>query len=109
MAIGTKVSFSLSENGSVTFGAERKAPGRAVGGSCVKPKPSNAGKRPCPRWTAVAGSFSVAGSAGGNSFTFRGVLNGRALPAAAYRLNARATDSAGNSSPLQSRNFTIVR
>jgi hypothetical protein len=25
------------------------------------------------------------------------------------RLNARATDPAGNSSPLQSRNFTIVR
>ena len=107
--IGTKVSFTLTEASKVAFRAERKVPGRSVGGSCVKPRPGNAGKRPCPRWTPVSGSFSVSGNSGGNSIGFRGVLNGKALQPGAYRLNAEATDPAGNASPVQSRNFTIVR
>jgi DNA-binding beta-propeller fold protein YncE len=106
--IGTKVSFSLSEAANVSFGVERKGPGRLTGGGCVQPKPANAGRRPCPRWTKVSGSFSVAGQAGANTFSFRGVLNGRALRPGAYRLNARATDPAGNSSAAQSRGFTIL-
>ena len=107
--VGTKVSFSLSEAGDVVFTVDRKAPGRSVGGTCVKPKPANAGRRACQRWVGVNGSFRFSGTAGGNSLLFRGLLNGKPLGPAVYRLNARATDPAGNTSGPQAKSFTIVR
>lgn len=107
--IGTKISFNLSEPGSVKFTVERKAKGRKVGRKCAKPKRSNRNKRKCTRWTKVKGSFTVAGTAGKNSFTFRGRVGGKSLKPGKYRLNSRASDNAKNTSPLKRKAFKIVR
>lgn len=106
--LGAKVSFNLSETAKVAFTVARKAPGRSVGGRCVKPKPANAKRKRCSRLINVKGSFSVDGKAGGNSFTFRGLIGGKPLRPGAYRLGAQATDAAGNRSLPASKNFTIL-
>jgi hypothetical protein len=106
--VGTKVSFSLSEASSVNFTVEQPAAGRKVNGTCVKPKPSNRGKRRCTRWAPVRGSFGVPGTAGENAFTFRGRVGGKSLKPGGYRLTGQATDSAGNASSLRRRGFKIV-
>lgn len=106
--VGTKVSYSLSEPGSVRFRVERKARGRKVGRRCVAPKRSNRKKAKCTRWTAVRGSFTVAGKAGRNSFTFRGRVGGKALRRGTYRLVGVATDGAKNASTSVKRTFKII-
>jgi streptogramin lyase len=107
-SIGTKASFTLSEPSTVTFTVESKSKGRKVGKRCAKPKPSNAGKKRCVRWTKVKGSFGVSGKAGANSFTFRGRLAGKALRPGGYRLDGLARDAANNTSATQRKNFTIL-
>jgi hypothetical protein len=104
---GTKISFSLSESSSVRFTVERKARGRKLRGRCVKPGQSTGGKR-CTRWEGVKGSFSFAGTAGRNSFIFRGRIGGKSVKPGDYRLNSKATDNAHNASPLKRKGFTIV-
>ncbi len=73
----------------------------------MKPKRSSRGKR-CTRWVAVEGSFSLAGAAGENTFTFRGRIGGKSLAPGSYRLNGQATDGAGNPSLFQRKGFRIV-
>ncbi len=107
--IGTKVSFTLSEPGSVKFTVQRKTRGRKVGRKCVKPKRSNRRKKACTRWATVRGSFTLPGKAGKNEFTFRGRMGGRKLRAGRYRLSSVGTDAAGNSSTVKRRGFRIVR
>jgi hypothetical protein len=108
-AVGTKVSFSLSEASRVNFSVERPVAGRKVNGTCVRPKRSNRGKRSCTRWVTVRGSFGVTGAAGENAFTFRGRVGGKSLKPGSYRLTGQATDSAGNASLLRRRGFEIVQ
>jgi hypothetical protein len=105
--IGTAISFMLSEPSSVRFTVQRKASGRKLRGRCVKPSRAPRGER-CTRWIAVAGSFSFAGKAGTNAFTFRGRIGGRSLAPGNYRLNGKATDGAGNASPVKRASFRIV-
>jgi hypothetical protein len=105
--IGTAISFTLSEPSSVTFTVQRKASGRKLRGRCVNPSRAPRGER-CTRWIAVAGSFSFAGKAGTNAFTFRGRIGGRSLAHGNYRLNGKATDGAGNASPVKRASFRIV-
>jgi hypothetical protein len=108
-AIGTIVSFTLSEPGSVRFTVDRSAAGRTVKGRCVKPASSNRGRRGCRRWVAVKGSFTVAGGRGTNRIELRGRIGGRRLAPGRYRLNARETDPASNRSRTVRTAFRIVR
>ena len=106
---GTKVSFRLSEAAKVRFTVERKATGRRSGRRCVAPKRSNRKKKRCTRYVAVKGSFTVNGTAGKNSFTFRGRLNRKTLKAGSYLLTGTATDPAKNVSAPARKAFKIVK
>lgn len=107
--VGSEVSFSVSEPSSVGFTAERKTTGRKIGRKCKAKTRSNRGAKHCTRWVPVAGSFTVAGTAGDNTFTFRGRIGGKSLRPGSYRLDGRATDAAKNASVPESKGFKIVR
>jgi hypothetical protein len=108
-AVGTTVSYRLSEAASVTFTVERSAPGRKVGRRCVKPSRRNRSRPRCTRYVRLRGSFSHRGQAGRNSFKFTGRLAGRKLRPGSYRLVAVARDAAGNASAAKRVSFRIVR
>ncbi len=108
-AIGTDVTFTLSEPGSVRFTIDRSAAGRTVKGKCVKPSSANRRRPACKRWLAVKGSFTVSGKKGVNRIELRGRIGGRTLKPGRYRLNARETDRAANRSATKRTTFTIVR
>jgi len=106
---GTKVGFALSEASSVKFTIQRKTSGRRAKGKCRAATRGNRFKPKCTLWKNVAGSFTVRGKAGKNSFTFRGRVGGRALKPGGYRLNGTATDPSRNASLPKQKAFTIVR
>ena len=107
-AVGTKVSFTVSEPSSVRFTVQKKASGRKSGSRCVKPTRRNRAKKRCRRWKSVRGSFSVRAKQGRNTFTFRGRMGGKALSAGSYRLAGRATDGAKNRSSVRRASFRIA-
>ncbi len=72
-------------------------------------KKSNRKRRACTRWVKVKGSFTVAGKAGENKFTFRGRVGAKSLKPRSYRLNGQATDKAENVSASRHKGFKIVR
>jgi hypothetical protein len=84
--IATIVTYSLSAAATVTFGVERRLPGRKVGKRCVKPTKANRTKKKCSRFKPVKGSFTHSGQSGQNRFKFSGRLNGKALKPGRYRL-----------------------
>jgi len=106
--VGTRLSFRLSEAGTVRFTVQRRTKGRRVAGKCRKARRSNRKKRACFRFVKVKRSFSVPAKAGKNRVRFRGRIGGRKLKRGRYRLNARATDVAGNKSALKRKRFRIV-
>lgn len=108
-AVGTRVSYTLSEPATTTFTVERARLGRKVGRRCVAPNRRNRRARRCTRYSRVRGSFSHQGSAGANSFRFTGSVGLRALRPGQYRLVAVAMDAAGNRSKPARTNFRIVR
>ncbi|MGI9081708.1 MAG: InlB B-repeat-containing protein [Thermoleophilaceae bacterium] len=108
-AVGTKVSYALSEQATSRFQVERAVRGRRVGGRCVRATRANAGLRACTRYVLLRGSFRRNGRAGASSFRFTGRLSGRALKRGRYRLVARSTDAAGNRSAPRRARFRIVR
>ena len=57
----------------------------------------------------IGGRFTVVGKAGANGFAFTGRVNGRKLAPGLYRLSAKATDAAGNTSKAAGANFRIVK
>jgi len=107
--IGTKVGFTLSEAGSVKFTVQRKTSGRRVKRKCKSATRRTRSKPRCTLWKNVAGSFTVRGKAGKNTFTFRGRVRGRALKPGSYRLSGKATDPSRNASLPKRKAFRIVR
>ncbi len=107
--VGTKVSFNLSEASSVKFTVQRKTRGRRVSGRCRARTRKNAKRPRCTRYKKVAGSFTIQGKAGKNTFTFRGRIGGKKLRTGSYRLNATATDPAKNASLPRRKGFRIIR
>ena len=81
---------------------------RSAGAASSARAPTAAGAR-CTRWTAVKGSFTVAGRKGVNKIVLRGRIGGRTLAPGSYRLNARETDLAANRSATRRTAFRIVR
>jgi hypothetical protein len=55
---GAKVSFALSEAGTVAVTVERKGSGRRVSGTCRAQTPKNKTRARCDRWARV-GSFTI--------------------------------------------------
>lgn len=108
-AVGSTVSYTLSETASVYFRVQRALAGRRVSGHCVRSKRSNRCARRCTRYRTLSGSFVHKGQTGSNKFRFTGRLAGRKLTPGNYRLRGRALDSAGNKSAARRIRFRIVR
>lgn len=108
-AVGSTVSYSLSETASVYFRVQRALQGRRVSGRCVRPKRSNRRARKCTRYRTLSGSFTHKGHTGSNKFRFTGRLTGRKLVPGRYRLRGRALDATGNKSAQRRIRFRILR
>jgi hypothetical protein len=102
---GTVIRFTISEAATVRLRFRRLAPGRLVGGRCVKPTRLNRSRRRCTRVLPVRGAVSLAVQAGARRIRFAGRLSRRrSLKPGRYQLILRATDAAGNvSSPDRAR------
>jgi streptogramin lyase len=105
---GAKVTFTLSEPGTVSFTVQRKARGRKVGKSCKPQNGSNAANKACSRLLTVSGSLKLTGSAGRNSFAFKGRFGGHALAPGRYVLSGQATNAAGKASAAVTAPFSIL-
>jgi len=108
-AVGTTVRFTLSEPARALFRVQRSLIGRRVGTRCVRTAAWNRRRARCVRWVRLRGSFSLAVRAGSNAVRFTGRLAGRPLSPGSYRLEARATDRAGNSSVWRRAAFRVIR
>lgn len=87
--VGTEIGFTLSRPSDVTFTVVRNIPGRKLGDTCRKVRRRQRNKRfRCAIFKTV-GSFTRAGSAGGNSFKFTGWVNDRRLKPGLYHVYAR--------------------
>ena len=93
---GTRITYALDENATVTFTVKRIIQ-RVVRGR------RRTGYRPVP------GSFRDTGEVGGNSLRFRGRVGGRRLKPGLYRLIALPVDAAGNTGNAVFIKFRIVR
>jgi dipeptidyl aminopeptidase/acylaminoacyl peptidase len=110
LALGTTISFRLSEPGKVTLGFQRASAGRLSGHRCVKVTPRNRTHGHCTRFVAAGSSPRLSAGAGLDRVRFRGRLShGHRLVPGSYRLRVSAVDAAGNASrPLTGPSFTIV-
>lgn len=106
---GGTIRYRLSEAATVTFGVERAAPGRRVGGRCLRPARANRARPRCTRYVPVPGRFTHRGRAGANSLPFPARLAGRRLAPGRYRLVAVARDAAGNRSAPRRTAFRVGR
>jgi len=105
---GARFRYTLSEDAGVVFTIARVMPGRKVGKRCVKPRRSNARKRPCKRYVRV-GRFTAQGRKGANTKKFTGRIGRRILKPGAYRATLAAQDAAGNRSKPKRLTFRIIR
>jgi len=101
-ALGTAITFRLSESATVTFRIDRVARTRR----CVRLAP-NRNAQGCER-QRLAGTLTRHGASGRNTPYFSGRIDARALRPGRYRLTVRATDAAGNRSRATRRHFTII-
>lgn len=106
--LGRTIGFDLSEAASVQYRVSRLSDGVKVRSKCLAKKKGRSGKK-CTRATLLPGAIASIGSAGVNTFTFGGKLNGKKLSPGRYRLTAIATDSVGNASSPQSFTVTIKK
>ena len=106
---GTSIRFTISEAATARLRFRRFAPGRLVGGRCVKPTRRNRSRRRCTRIVAVRGSVSLPVQAGARRIRFAGRLSPRRrLTPGRYRLILTATDAAGNVSTPDRVRFRLL-
>jgi hypothetical protein len=104
---GSRVSYQLSEDSTVTFTVDRARKGRKKKGKKCSPR-TKRGKR-CTTYKKVKGSFTHTGRNGANSFRFSGRISGKKLRPGNYRLVALPTDKAGNRGKTVRKQFRIKR
>lgn len=100
-----RVNYRLSEQSSVEFLLERRAPGRVVGQNCLPVSRSNRGDRRCSLWLPRGGTFKGPGGPFRHSAA---IPLGQYLHPGAYRLTMTATDPAGNVAAA-TRRFWVPR
>jgi hypothetical protein len=106
-AVGTRISYAVSQRATTTFTIARATPGRRRGSTCV-PARRRPQRRSCTRWKRVAGSFSHADSPGANQLRFTGRMRGQALRRGRYRLSARPANAAGVTGRVVAARFRIT-
>lgn len=108
-ALGSKITFRLSERASVVLRIERRTSGRRVGATCAARKRANRAGRPCARHVLVGTLKRGTLAAGIHRLAFSGRLGAKKLATGRYRVLAVATDSAANSGEPRTAPFSIVR
>lgn len=108
-AVGSKISWQLSEQASTRLTFQKKLKGRRVGKSCLKETAANVSKPRCNRFQN-AGTLTQNGKAGANTLSFQGRLTGsKTLAPGSYRVSAQARDAAGQLSKTSTSSiFSIV-
>jgi CSLREA domain-containing protein len=106
---GATIRFTLSEAATVTLRFDHVLRGVKRKGRCVRRTRRNRHRRPCTRYLQVPGSIVQTGAEGPNSFHFDATVNGKLLTFGAYRLRARARDSAGNLGKTIVAAFRVLR
>jgi hypothetical protein len=106
---GATISYTDSEPAMTTFTVRSITPGVVVGKRCVAPAKHKSHRKHVKRCTssALVGHFKKTDSAGKNSLTFNGVLNGHRLAPHRYRLEVVAKNANGTSQVLHAV-FSIV-
>jgi len=107
LPVGTRFRFTLDRAANVRLAFARVIPGRRVKAHCVKPAKANRDKPRCSRYRS-RGVLTVAGTAGGNAYAFRGRIGARTLSPGRYRLRVTASRDGKRSAAVTIR-FTIVR
>ena len=105
---GTTVSYRDSLAGRTRFTVLRPAPGRKVGGRCVKPTKHNNHAKRCKRLVALGG-FSHTDVLGKNRFHFSGRVGPKKLSPGNYRLRAIPRNVEGRLGKAVARSFAIER
>ena len=107
--LGTRFSFTLNEQASVSLSFTQKVTGRKVGAKCVAKSRKNAKHKACKR-TVTVGTLSFTGHSGTNKVVFRGrISRTKKLKPGRYTLVITATNPAGARSAPKSLSFTIVK
>jgi len=108
LPVGTRFSFALNEQASVSFVFTQQLGGRKVKGQCVTQTEKNRRHRTCKR-IITRSTLSFTGHAGTNKVGFQGrISRSKKLKAGSYTLVITATNSAGVRSAARSLSFTIV-
>jgi hypothetical protein len=107
---GTRVSFRLSEAGSVRLTVLRLATGHRTGAGCARGLPRRSRhERACRYYAPVRGVIDRAATSGTNLVKLEGRIGGRWMKTGRYTLVASATDRAGNATARAARaTFTVV-
>ena len=106
---GTSFRYTLSEPASVRIAIERQAPGRRVGGACVRADRQLEGRPRCVRRLKTGTLVRGGRPAGPGRIRFSGRLASRALRPGLYFARGTAVDAAGNSSRARRLTFRVVR
>ncbi|MDQ6811461.1 MAG: hypothetical protein M3Z95_06145 [Actinomycetota bacterium] len=107
--VGTRFSFTLNEQATVSFAFTQQVGGRRVKGRCVSKTKKNRHKRACKR-TVTKGRLSFTGHSGANKVSFQGRISAsQKLRLGHYTLVITATNTVGQSSSPQRLSFTIVK
>jgi len=105
---GTTIKFELEENAYVAIAIFKAKEGRTVDGECVKPTPELEGAKKCARPVYMK-TMQRIGKPGLNRIGFSGKLDGDKLKTGAYAFGIVVSDVLGNSTPLVTRSFIVVK
>jgi WD40-like Beta Propeller Repeat len=103
----TTLSYTLSENASMSIVVEHKLSGRKRSGKCVTGKSAPKHGTRCTKYTSVK-TLKRTGKKGSNKVSFTGRISSTKLSAGSYRFAITATDAAKNKSSTHHISFTVV-
>jgi hypothetical protein len=104
----TTLSFTLSENASVSIVVEHRLSGRKRKGKCVTGRLAPKHGTKCTKSTSVK-TLKRTGKKGANKVSFSGRIGSTKLTPGSYRFTITATDAAKNRSSTHHISFTVVR
>jgi hypothetical protein len=106
---GAVIKYTLPEESArMTFTIERRTTGRAGSFRCGKETSGNRNRPKCTRWVRV-GQLKTQGEKGKNRERFPGRINGKPLRPGRYRMKILAVNRNGDRSPVEAREFRVVR
>ncbi len=109
LPVGTRFSFTLNQQASVSLTFTQRVGGRTVNGKCVAQTRNNRRKHSCKR-TLTRGTMTFSAHAGANKVAFQGrISRSKRLSPGTYTLIITATNAGGQRSGPKSLGFTIVR